>query len=144
MRLRAAANIGVAIMKKSTGLASIIQNISSLGVGFKLAVIVSGYIGAGSFAKWVIDVWYPATRQFWTNFLIYFDLPALNDPQKDALTALVFFLPFGVSAAVVRFNKGVSESYTRQERWLAAVLGLLFFYLVCRELIDSVVGQFAV
>jgi len=112
------------------------RDFGSLAVGFKLAVIVSGLIGAGSFAKWVIDVWYPATRNFWSHVAVKLELPELTNYEKDSLTALVFFLPFGISA-VIEIISGKSEEESLTGRLSAAVLGLGFLYLVCRDLISS-------
>ncbi|MEO1724426.1 MAG: hypothetical protein AAFR84_18755 [Pseudomonadota bacterium] len=123
----------------------IVANFGSLGVGFKLAIIVSGYIGAGSFAKWVIDIWYPFTRRLWGDLAKFLSLPELYNYEKDALTALVFFVPFGVAAALAPSLQHQREQITfyRREQLLAFGLGTLFFYLVCRDLISGLLRAFS-
>ena len=120
----------------------LLRNVGALGVGFKLALIVSSYIGAGSFAKWVISVWYPATRRFWAIAAENLSFPVLTDSEKDALTALCFFIPFGISALITAIKgREIEADYAIEiERLSATILGGAFFYLICRSIIQSLIG----
>ena len=80
----------------------ILVELTPILAGFKLAVIVIGYFGFGSFAKWVISYWYPFTRLVWDTIMNTFSLLILPILVKVSLTALVFFF--------TRSNRSMAES----------------------------------
>ena len=123
--------------KLKISLLAIARDFSSVLAGFKLAIIILGYFGVGSLAKWIIEQWYPFTRWVWDNVLLYFHIPEISDIEKDALTAIVFFFPLGVTALVYRFRK-LDDGTTPRQRLISASLGILFVYIMCRNVIDFV------
>ena len=56
---------------------------------------------AGPFGRFVIDRWIPLTRRLWSEIVeaIPFYIH-LTDAEKDALTAMVFFIPLGITSMV--------------------------------------------
>ena len=122
-------------MKKQ--LFDLLRDLSSILAGFKLAIIVIGYIGIGSLAKWVIEQWYPFTRWVWNNVIAYFNFPKITDVEKDALTAMVFFLPLGITAAIYRIKK-IEEEVSLRVKITSLSLGVLFVYLICQNVINFI------
>lgn len=116
---------------------SVFQEFSSIFAGFKLAVIVISYFGLGSVAKWVISHWYPFTRWIWDLFCQYFTLPVFSDVVKDSLTALVFFIPLGITA-LVEFRRRHEDQNKNTYRFLGAFFGLLFLILICKDAISAI------
>ena len=125
---------------KETGRA-ILDELSPILAGFKLAVILIGYFGVGSFAKWVVTYWYPFTRWIWDSVASFLSLPEFPLLVKDSLTALFFFLPLGVTAIVQKSkgDKSGSESY----RVIGAFFGLLFLFVICRDVMISIFDALA-
>lgn len=113
---------------------NIAAGVSSILAGFKLATIVVSIFGIGSIAKWVIEEWYPFTRWVWDVLSENFNFPHFDDLTKDSLTALVFFMPLGISA-VVKGYFGAKEDYTLAIRILSFFLSLIFLYLICKDVI---------
>ena len=116
----------------------ILRHLSPVLAGFKVAIIVVSYFGIGSIASWIIERWYPFTRWLWDSFLSYLQLPVLSTMEKDALTAVVFFLPIG-TVALMTWILGRRESETFRTQTISAVLGLLFVYAICGNLIGFVI-----
>jgi len=116
----------------------IVRDLSSILAGFNLAVIVIKFIGVGSLARWVIEKWYPTTRWLWNNVFSYLDLPQISDIEKDALTAMVFFLPLGIIAIIYRIRR-IDKGVTNRTKVISLSLGALFIYLMCKNLINFVI-----
>ncbi len=102
--------------------------------GFQIAVSIVSFFGIGAFASWVIEHWFPFTRWVWTEIISYIDFPDISDPEKDALTAIAFFIPMAVSALLNRLNNHNSDSPDKGKllrvRIAALVIGVIFMYLV--------------
>ncbi len=105
-----------------------------LAAGVKLAFILGTAIGVGSFAKWVIEQWYPFTRWLWDNILLYLDLPKLNQIEKDSLTALVFFLPLGISS-LISSSKTPDDQNSVTIQFISGALGAIFFIILCWDVV---------
>ena len=118
-------------------LVSIFRELSAILAGFKLAIILIGYFGFGSLARWVIEQWYPFTRWLWDNVFSYLYLPEITDVEKDALTAIVFFLPLGITAAIARILGNREENQPRM-RVISASLGVVFVYAICGNIISFI------
>lgn len=121
-------------------LRSLLHELSPILAGFKLAVILLSFFGVGSVAKWVISYWYPFTRWIWDEICQFISIPELPVVVKDSLTALVFFLPLGVTA-LFRLRGGNDDSRTIH-RYFGVLFGVLFLFLICRDVFGSIVSAF--
>lgn len=122
-------------------LRNVVKELSVILAGFKLAVIVIGWFGLGSVAKWVISYWYPFTRWVWDSFAELLSLPDFPIIIKDSLTALLFFLPLGLTAVLgMAHGKNSNDSL----RVMAAVFGCLFLLIICKDVISSIYESLAV
>lgn len=117
-------------------LKSILTELSPILAGFKLAVIIIGYFGLGSVAKWIISYWYPFTRWIWDQVSITLFLPEFPIIVKDSLTALMFFLPLGI-VAVLHHLKGTNTG-TSNHRFWGAVFGFIFLFVICKDTFGSI------
>ena len=120
-------------------LIKIFRDFSAILAGFKLAIIVISYFGFGSLAKWVLEQWYPFTRWMWDNVFAYLNLPEITDIEKDALTAIFFFLPLGATAIIAPSNR-IRDLDSPRIQLISAPLGLLFIYAICGNLITFVLS----
>lgn len=118
-------------------LRAVFKELSPILAGFKLALIVISYFGLGSVAKWVISHWYPFTRWLWDGVCNFLSIPAFPVVVKDSLTALVFFIPLGVTAAI-EFRLGSSSQNRNTHRLLGAFFGFLFLIIICKDAITSI------
>lgn len=118
-------------------LKSVLHELSSILAGFKLALIVISYFGFGSFAKWIIDHWYPFTRWVWDYLCSLLYLPPLQDVVKDSLTALVFFLPLGLTA-LAQSRKSIDLSEPPTLRVLGTIFGIFFVALICKDVLFEI------
>lgn len=124
-------------MKVPPGLHELLRELSALLAGFKLALIVIGWFGAGSVAKWVLEHWYPFTRWVWDVFAIALSFPQLPIAIKDSLTALVFFMPLGVTALLWPSNSQIGNTSV-WIRLIAIVLGLILLLVVSKDAIFEI------
>lgn len=123
-------------MNFKNDLKSVVVELSPIFAGFKLAVIVIGYFGLGSVAKWFISYWYPFTRSIWDVLMTFLTLPILPVVVKDSLTALIFFLPLGFTAIWQKYyNNGSNVS---SHRLLGATFGALFLIIICKDVLTSI------
>ena len=120
---------------------SVALELSPILAGFKLGVIVIGYLGLGSVAKWVISYWYPFTRLLWDSVAHFLSLPIFPVIVKDSLTALVFFLPLGMTAIWQKLS-GKTDS-NDSHRIMGAVFGLLFLFIICKDVMSSILSSLA-
>ena len=129
-------------MLKAIGasLGRLARDVSPVLAGFKLAAILLGYFGIGSIAKWIIEQWYPFTRWIWDNVFSYFNFPRILDVEKDSLTAMVFFLPLGITAVVSRLRRQ-QELANVQTKAISASLAILFVYAICANIIKFVISS---
>lgn len=120
---------------------SVLVELSPILAGFKLAVIVIGYFGLGSVAKWVISYWYPFTRWVWDSVANLLYLPIFPVIVKDSLTALIFFLPLGGAALwrKVAGRTGEGDSH----RVLGAAFGSLFLIIICKDVLQTIAESLA-
>lgn len=117
----------------------VLTELSPILAGFKLAVMVVGYFGLGSVAKWIISYWYPFTRWVWDQVAIQLSFPELPLIVKDSLTALIFFLPLGITAIFQRI-RGEDKDEGRH-RISSALFGFLFLFLICKDVIGSIINS---
>jgi len=116
--------------------AEVLRELSPILAGAKLATIILGYVGVGSFAKWVIEEWYPFTRWVWDQVTVFLDLPSLSQIEKDSLTVLVFFLPLGISAFLNKVRGNTEQNPTLKTRFISALFGIFCILIICFDLID--------
>lgn len=124
-------------MKLPESLRELLRELSALLAGFKLALILIGWFGFGSVAKWVLEQWYPFTRWVWDAFAIALSFPELPIAVKDSLTALVFFLPLGITAFFWPSGSTTSTASNRI-RIIAIVLGLVLLLVVSKDAISEI------
>lgn len=116
---------------------SVAKELSPILAGFKLALIVVGYFGIGSVAKWVLTHWYPFTRWVWDKFCEYFTIPLFPIPLKDSLTALIFFIPLG-SSALLSFLRNDDDEYNITHRFFGSFFGITFLFIICKDALTSI------
>jgi hypothetical protein len=124
-------------MSIRSDLKSVFRELSPILAGFKLGLIVISYFGIGSVAKWVISHWYPFTRWVWDLFCEYFTLPTFPDVVKDSLTALLFFIPLGVTS-LIEFRKKSDDENSTKHRFFGAFFGFLFLAFICNEALSAI------
>lgn len=117
-------------------LKSVLSELSPILAGFKLAVIIISWFGFGSVASWIVGHWYPFTRWVWDQVAIMISLPTFPDVVKDSLTALVFFLPLGVSAL---FKRDSSIQSSALHRFLGAMFGIGILLVICKDVISEII-----
>ena len=119
-------------MSISNQLKSVIRELTPILAGLKIAAILLTWIGVGSAASWVIEYWYPFTRNVWDYVCKLISIPNLSLEVKDTLTAFIFFLPLGVNALMVKL-KGESESVSGSLRVIAGSLAAFFLIVIAKE-----------
>jgi hypothetical protein len=117
-------------MKIKEDIILILKELSPILAGFKLALILISWFGLGSVASWVISYWYPFTRRVWDLVCDYLSIPVFSDLVKDSLTALVFFLPIGVSSISCRHSL---DGGSLKIRFLGAFFGFFLLFVICRD-----------
>lgn len=124
-------------MRMSENLRGLLSEFSALLAGFKLGMILIGWFGFGSVAKWVIEHWYPFTRWIWDMVAISFNFPALPIAVKDSLTALVFFLPLGLTALFLPRSEDAANQ-SKAIRLVALFLGIALLLVVSKDAIGEI------
>lgn len=121
------------------------RSASQLLAGLKLTAAFMTFFGIGTLGQWLITTFYPFTRLLWGDFLSWLRLPDISNLEKDALTALLFFLPLGVSSVISVIFKRDEDAATDDEliadRKTAIIFGLLFFIIICGGLITTLVRR---
>ena len=121
-----------------------LRSSSQLVAGIKITIAFLSYMGIGQFGKWLFETFYPFTRIMWGDLLSWLSLPDISNLEKDALTAMLFFLPLGISALFSAFNgrysDDVSNEHFRSDRRTAVIFGVIFFFLICGGLVRGAVG----
>jgi hypothetical protein len=123
-------------MSTKDDLMSVLRELSPILAGFKLGVIVIGYFGLGSVAKWVIAYWYPFTRWIWDSVAHILSIPQFPIIVKDSLTALVFFLPLGVTAIYQKLSNTHVDN--QSHRLLGSLFGFMLLFIICKDVLFSV------
>ncbi len=114
-----------------------VQEIGPILAGFQLATAFVGFFGIGAFASWVLVRWRPFTHWVWDNFFGWLQLPAITEPEKDALTAVVFFLPMAFWSLIRRFYFEAEDIVTLFTVLAATIASLGFVFLVGGSLIQD-------
>ena len=120
------------------------RSASQLLAGLKLTAAFMTFFGIGTIGQWLISTFYPFTRLLWSDLLSWLKLPDISNLEKDALTALLFFLPLGVSSAISALFKQDevdSQDALRADRTTAIIFGTLFFLIVCGGLITNLLRR---
>ncbi len=138
--------------KFAPGLGLLGSAFAGVNVFAHLCAWVGTWGTVGLFGNWVIDNWIPWTRKFWTALLDAIPIPNLHLSleEKDALTALVFFVPAAVVAVFRPANgdavlDGTAErkSWLRRaltNRWFVVGLGLAMLFLVARQITADLIA----
>lgn len=113
----------------------LMQEFGPVLAGFQLATYLVGFFGIGAFASWVLNTWRPFTHWVWDNFFNWLHLPTLTNLEKDALTAVLFFLPMAGWALFSRYVLGKKGPFTKFTMAAAGIAAALFLYLVAGKLI---------
>lgn len=125
-------------MSEKSSATELLKESSAILAGFKLAVIVLSYIGLGSVASWFVENWYPFTRHIWDTVSSSLGLPQIPLLVKDSLTALVFFIPLGVTALYQIFVPPENRP-TVAFKTMAAILGVFLFILVTKNVLSAII-----
>lgn len=111
--------------------------------GAKLTAAVLSYLGIGQIGKWLFETFYPFTRLMWGDLFLWLNIPNVSDIEKDALTAVLFFLPLGVSSTIrgvrSRSEDNISRSDIRSDRFLAIIFGMIFVLVICWSLLANLI-----
>lgn len=113
----------------------LLQDLAPILAGFQITVALVGSIGLGAIANWILIHWIPFTHMVWSNLLEFINLPDITSQEKDALTAVVFFLPMAISTIWIR-----STSKSSQEiriRIYATIVGFAFFAVIGQGVIND-------
>jgi hypothetical protein len=101
------------------------------------------YVGIGQLGKWLIEKFYPWTRLLWGDLLAWLKLPNISNLEKDALTALLFFMPLAISAMLsavwAREGSDATHQQRRSDVLTAMFFGGVFFFLICGSLVSGLV-----
>ena len=123
-----------------------LDDIGAVLAGFQVAVSIVSFFGIGAFASWVIERWLPFTRWVWTEVISLIKFPDISDPEKDALTAVAFFIPMAVSALLngkTFINIGIiDKAKSLRVRIFTLFVGVIFLYLVGSRVIFDMVDMF--
>ena len=121
-------------MRLKEDIRSIFRELSPIIAGFKLAIVVISWFGFGSVASWIIAHWYPFSRRMWDSVAALLSIPSFPNVVKDSLTALVFFLPIGISALINRSHVDERNSHITA---LGAFFGIAFLFVICWDVLAT-------
>lgn len=114
-------------------LIKIIQDLAPILAGFQITATLVGSIGLGAIANWILVHWIPFTRFVWTKILEYINFPDIAPEEKDALTAVAFFLPMAISAIwAIQHTENNKKIHVKL---FATVVGFAFFIIIGQRLI---------
>jgi hypothetical protein len=120
------------------------RSASQLLAGLKLTAAAMTFFGIGTVGQWLITTFYPFTRLMWRDFLYWLKLPDISNLEKDALTALLFFLPLGISSAIsamLRRDPADTGDGLRTDRTTAIIFGMVFFLVICGGLVTNLLRR---
>jgi len=139
--------LGHILMPNERGMSKwldLFRSASQLLAGLKLTAAFMTFFGIGTIGQWLITTFYPFTRLLWGDLFLWLKLPDISSLEKDALTALLFFLPLGLSSLISAAfgNRDDGEIDGRgADRLTAIVFGLLFFLIICGGLITNLLRR---
>ena len=115
---------------------------SILLAGIKISGAAMTWLSTGIVARWFVDKFYPFTRLLWGDLFSWLSLPQLSDIQKDALTALVFFLPLGISSVWAAISGRLEREYYetkdfKSDRLIGLLFGFTFFLVLCAGILSN-------
>jgi len=87
-------------------------------------------LSIGQFASWLVVNWTTITREFWSKLLSYFPSVELIESEKDALTAIVFFLPLAISSLHVSLSVKTPDDSSNKYNHFIKIIGLLVAVVV--------------
>jgi len=116
---------------------------SSMLAGFHVTLSVTGYIGFGALATWVIERWVPFTRFVWDKIansikdLIHIEL---SNAEKDSLTGVAFFSPMALWA-FIRYVRRQKEKVAKEVKSCSYLAGIFFIVVMAQPvLMDCIVA----
>lgn len=120
---------------------------SALLAGLKISGAFMTWVSTGVVAEWFIERFYPYTRLLWGDLFDWVGWPDLSDVQKDALTALVFFLPLGFSSLWTLMRGKTDNEYYQSrdyqvDRRVGLAFGLAFFLIMCGGVMANIVSLY--
>lgn len=108
---------------------SVYEHFAYLLAAFKVASYTLVLFQIGSVAAWLEEYWFPFTHFIWDSLTTILRLPELPLYVKDSLTALLFFLPLGVST-INSSKLSRKSTASLKTTVIAAVFGILILYLM--------------
>ena len=87
-------------------------------------------LNIGQLASWLVSNWTMLTREFWDRILGYFPDIELIAAEKDALTAILFFLPLAISSLHVSISNKNDTTPSSKTNYYIKVVGLLVAIIV--------------
>jgi len=124
---------------------NLFRSASQILAGAKVTAAFITFLGFGQISRWLSDVFYPFTRILWGDLFLWLNLPDISAIEKDALTALLFFVPLAVSSLLSKRISDESAELTERDRrtdWIIAILfAMLFFVLICGSLLVRLVDR---
>lgn len=115
---------------------------SQLVAGLKITAAFLSYVGLGQIGRWLFEKFYPFTRLLWHDFFSWLQLPDISNLEKDALTAVLFFMPLAISSIISAYYREKVETddqKLRSDRITAMLFGVLFFVLICGALVRKLI-----
>lgn len=116
---------------------------SQIVAGLKITAAFLSYVGIGQIGKWLFEKFYPFTRLMWGDLFSWLKFPEISDLEKDALTALLFFIPLAVSSIVsslvIEVDTPPKNEEWRSDTLMAIFFGSIFFLLICGALVMGLV-----
>lgn len=120
---------------------SILQEIGPILAGFQLAGTLVSLYGFGAFARWIVEAWQPFTYWAWDRLTNFLNLPILTEPEKDALTAVAFFVPMAIWSVFRKFVLKRANLLSPIMWWASLGLSFWFIYLVSGPLMWRIAGS---
>ncbi len=129
--------------------AQLFSVLSPLPAAFNVVAALATFFWIGQIGDWLIDHWLPLMRAVWDGLVaaLPFRL-SLTVEDKDALTGVVFFLPFGI-AGMAAWASGEAWRYeaARSERTMtllytaAALIAVICLAAVSFQIVSDAFGS---
>jgi len=104
-------------------------------------------LNVGRLASWLINNWTHLTREFWSRIFEHFPDVELAEPEKDALTTTMFFLPLALSSLHVALTNSNNQIDTNKYNYFIKFIGLLMsivlLFIVGRQVYNDTANLFA-
>lgn len=138
-------------LQKDGESSQLLRRLSVYTAGFQVYSTLTGILALGTVGNWIATHWHGITRAFWDLLLVKILALdwRLSVLEKDALTAVVFFLPMGVLSFVYvakEADSGWMDPFSRKSpparkvfvRIVAMLCGCALVYILSHQTLGAI------